>query len=183
MNFPFQSAAVSPPILSIPPGGFLVSKTPSVLRTLLGSCVSACLFDPKQKIAGMNHYLLPDCPLNIHPSIEWRYACRALPLLLEKMEQQGAQRQDLRASIFGGGDVVSTLGRSQVGHKNVLAAQHFFQEQGIRIINQHTSGKHPRRLYFDTQSGQIKLECLPHAENTTRSHNACLPHQILYFQA
>jgi chemotaxis protein CheD len=41
-------------------GEYRISNRPdSVLTTLLGSCVAACLWDPALKIGGMNHFLLP----------------------------------------------------------------------------------------------------------------------------
>lgn len=182
MNFS-PHLATSLPTLSIAPGDFLVTRTPNILRTLLGSCVSACLFDPKQKIAGMNHFLLPHSPTPPHPSIFGRYASSALPLLLSEMEKKGARRQDLRASIFGGGEVISALEITQVGAQNAQAARDFFRQQGIALHNQHLGGKRPRRLYFDTQSGQIKLEWLPHTENSAREHDPIQSLDVLYFQA
>ncbi|MGA2142856.1 MAG: chemotaxis protein CheD, partial [Brevinematales bacterium] len=42
------------------PGELLFSKVPAIVKTILGSCVSVCIFDNKQKFAGICHYLLPD---------------------------------------------------------------------------------------------------------------------------
>ena len=40
------------------PGEYHVSNQNVILSTLLGSCVSACLYDPVKRIFGMNHFLL-----------------------------------------------------------------------------------------------------------------------------
>ena len=40
-------------------GGVHVSGDGVVLKTLLGSCVSVCLFDPVTRVGGMNHFALP----------------------------------------------------------------------------------------------------------------------------
>ena len=40
-------------------GEFHVSNSPNVIvKTLLGSCVATCLYDPVLKVGGMNHFLL-----------------------------------------------------------------------------------------------------------------------------
>ena len=45
-------------IVNINIGQVHACKQGPILKTLLGSCVSACLFDPIAKVAGMNHILL-----------------------------------------------------------------------------------------------------------------------------
>ncbi len=40
-------------------GELHVATEPTVISTILGSCVSVCLFDPVGKAGGMNHILLP----------------------------------------------------------------------------------------------------------------------------
>ena len=40
-------------------GGVHASSEPTVIRTVLGSCI-ACLFDPVARVGGMNHFMLPD---------------------------------------------------------------------------------------------------------------------------
>ncbi len=41
------------------PGEYFASGEDLVIVTVLGSCVSVCLRDPLNGIAGMNHFMLP----------------------------------------------------------------------------------------------------------------------------
>ena len=41
------------------PGDYYVTREDEVLDTVLGSCVSACIRNPRLKIGGMNHFMLP----------------------------------------------------------------------------------------------------------------------------
>ena len=41
------------------PGPVFASVEPATVTTVLGSCVSGCLFDPSAQLGGINHYLLP----------------------------------------------------------------------------------------------------------------------------
>ena len=36
-----------------------VAESPNTLRTILGSCVGICIYDPKAKIGGLSHIMLP----------------------------------------------------------------------------------------------------------------------------
>ena len=57
-----------------------VTKAPDILRTVLGSCVSVCLYDPKAKVAGMAHIMLPEQKSEDSNPIE--YADSAIPILI-----------------------------------------------------------------------------------------------------
>ena len=41
------------------PGDFYVTNEDEILDTVLGSCVSACIRNPRLGIGGMNHFMLP----------------------------------------------------------------------------------------------------------------------------
>ena len=41
------------------PGYILIASKPTVISTVLGSCVSVCLYDRKRGAGGMNHFQLP----------------------------------------------------------------------------------------------------------------------------
>ena len=50
----FQVEAVK-----ILPGPVLRRAAQGAITTVLGSCVSTCLWDPLERIGGMNHFMLP----------------------------------------------------------------------------------------------------------------------------
>jgi len=45
-------------LVTLNPGDHYATNQDVILSTLLGSCVSACLYDPVNKVMGMNHFLL-----------------------------------------------------------------------------------------------------------------------------
>ena len=46
-------------IAKLLPGDYYVTREDEVLDTVLGSCVSACIRNPRLRIGGMNHFMLP----------------------------------------------------------------------------------------------------------------------------
>src|SRR5258706_12030974 len=82
------------------PGQLHASAEPCQIRTILGSCVSICLWDQRQRIGGMNHFLLPASRQGEAASL--RFADVATEVLLGKLLQMGCRPQDLQAKIFGG---------------------------------------------------------------------------------
>ncbi len=54
------AAVPEPDRVRINAGELHAAAKPTVVSTLLGSCVAACLFDPHARIGGMNHFMLPE---------------------------------------------------------------------------------------------------------------------------
>ena len=81
------------------PGQLRVAAAPARFSTILGSCVTLCLWDSRRKIGGMNHVMLPNAPADA--ANRHRYANFANPALLEQMIAAGSTLSDLTARVYG----------------------------------------------------------------------------------
>lgn len=133
-------------------GEFVASKRPLELRTVLGSCVSACLFDPTARIGGMNHFLLPES--NGDPPSA-RYGADAMTQLIQAMEREGADPRRLVAKVFGGCATLS-LGAAgpTVGDRNSQFVKTFLERRRIPIVAECLDRRRAIRLRFFTESGR-----------------------------
>lgn len=144
---------------SIHIGGIWASRRPSVVRTVLGSCISVCLRDPIALVGGMNHFMLPDTVGDDAASA--LYGVNAMELLINRCMQEGADRARLEAKVFGGGHVLRTkTGESSVPLKNINFAFHFLETENIRVVAQDIGGFAARTLMFCTDSGRVLLKRL-----------------------
>jgi len=142
--------------IRIYPGEYCVSKSNVILSTILGSCVSACLYDPVARIIGMNHFLLSNRRyaknLPIYISEAGRYGIHAMELLINEMMKIGAKRANLRAKAFGGGAVLPGLGTGDnffcVGDVNVKFIREFLKNEGIPLISSDLGGDRGRVVHF-----------------------------------
>ncbi|MDD2761723.1 MAG: chemotaxis protein CheD [Methylomonas sp.] len=140
----------------IDPGEYYVSREPEVISTLLGSCVAACLFDPVNRVFGMNHFLLPyrrHVPnVPIIQSEEGRYGIYAMELLINALMKKGANRLNLKAKCFGGGNVLKLRedGENQktVGDFNTEFIKEFLTNENIPLISACLGGSHARHVHF-----------------------------------
>jgi chemotaxis protein CheD len=139
-------------ILYVEPGQLLVCTEPCRLRTILGSCVSVCLYDPKLRQGGMNHFMLP-----VSASAEvtsTRYGDQAMKGLVERLERLGSDRRQLTASVFGGARVLFDVTEfMHLGRRNVEFALDWLSDEGIQVVEQSVLGQAARRLEFDIASG------------------------------
>lgn len=132
-------------------------KTGDVLATVLGSCVSACLYDPQRGIGGMNHFLLPDGV----GGRDIRHASAAMEQLVNSLLKQGASRQRLEAKLFGGARMLAGL--PDIGRRNGEAAMDFLRGEGIALRAQSLGGTQARRIRFWPATGRAQQWLLDRA--------------------
>lgn len=146
----------------------VVSDPDSLITYALGSCVGICLYDPKNKIAGMSHILLPARS----PSDDniMKYADTAIPLLIREMIAMRAERTRLVAKIAGGASMFasafSASSLSQIGSRNVEAVKASLSHERIPIIAEATGGNQGRTIQFSAETGDLLVRSVPKNEMT-----------------
>lgn len=125
----------------------------------LGSCVAIALHEPKSRIAGLAHILLPDPSVARDGSNAARFASTAVPLLVEEMRALGAKGA-ITAKLAGGaslfGTMLATAGQ-QMGARNVVAARAALASAGIPLLAEETGGTAGRSVVLDVQSGEVTV--------------------------
>lgn len=140
-------------IIRLDIGQLFACREPAVIYTLLGSCVSACLFDPLTHVCGMNHILLPGQPDFAVFNDSARYGVNAMEVLINEMTKLGAMRSRLVAKVFGGGQMLSaTSPGKRPGMKNVEFVFEYLQMENIRVAGQDVGGPWARILKFHTDT-------------------------------
>jgi chemotaxis protein CheD len=147
--------------INIIQGEYRISSDPCVvLTTLLGSCVSACFWDPVSGVGGMNHFLLPG-----EAGAEgMRYGVHAMELLVNDLLKHGARRDRLQAKLFGGARLSEHL--SDVGLLNANFAERFVRDENIRVVGASLRGEQARRIQFWPVNGRARQILLSKSEDT-----------------
>jgi len=137
------------------PGQIVTSGQPLMVSTILGSCVSICLWDPAAKVGGINHYLLPNNPLNGQSDL--RYGNTAIERLIERLLALGVKKQLLVAKVVGGASILTNFSdtRKSIGDQNVDMARTLLAKHGINVSGEQTGGTRGRKLLFHTGNGCV----------------------------
>ncbi len=138
------------------------SAEPRVLVTILGSCVSVCLWDQQRGIGGMNHFVLPTDQGRQGSA---RYGDVAINELQAGLLQLGSPLADLQAKLFGGAAVLPYAGYS-IGLRNVTFALKRLSHDGIPVIAQRTGGTLGQQIKFNTRTGDVFFRHLQPADLT-----------------
>lgn len=145
-------------------GALYVSNTPVLLDTVLGSCISVCMYDEESKIGGMNHFMLPESA-QLDPPTKARYGVQAMELLISRMMKMGASRKNFQAKVFGGGHVLQTLeSADSVPQKNIAFIRRFMATERIPVLHEDVGGKRTRRVLFLPHLGEVHLKRLQSQE-------------------
>jgi two-component system chemotaxis response regulator CheB len=138
------------------------STSGEVFITLLGSCVSICIYDPILKIGGINHFLLPDreclgsgsqanCsenPLN--------FAEESIIELLRLFKKSGSNPSTLIVYLLGGGTPIEGS-QYHVGVLNVKKGKDILAKFNFKITKEKTQS-HSMSVKFDTGTGEVFLK-------------------------
>jgi len=136
-----------------------VSIEPAVLQTVLGSCVSVCLWDEKTRIGGMNHFLLPQTSFGTE-----HHACcgsESINDLVAEMLGTGADIHRLRAKLFGGGKLLRENSESlDIGKENIKAAKEMLKKYGIPVTKEFIEPGYGIKVVFYTATGRAFVKKL-----------------------
>ena len=144
------------------------------IATTLGSCISACIWDERSRIGGMNHFMLPITNKEAH-EVNWgqrektadatRYGNFAMEHLINTILRSGGLRKNLRAKLFGGAKVLNQM--SDVGQKNINFALAYLDQEEIIIESSDIGDIYPRKVIFEPYSGRVLIKRLDNLHNDT----------------
>lgn len=158
--------------VKILPGQYFVTTQKKMLVTTLGSCVSACLYDPSTGIGGMNHFMLPNVnktvvELEQGACMVTKYGVHAMEILINDLVKAGVDRRRIKAKVFGGGKVVPSFVQQDVGRFNAEFVIHFLNTEGIEIVASDLCDVYARKIYFFPNSGKIYMKRIYELKNAT----------------
>lgn len=137
------------------PAALFAPREPHIINTILGSCVAVCLWDPTMNIGGMAHYMLP--LWNGEGLASPKYGNIAIERLLEKLLSYGSKKYNVKAKIFGGGEVIdSQAPYFYIGQRNIEIAEEMLGDMRIPILGSSTGGKLGRKIIFNTYTGEVR---------------------------
>jgi chemotaxis protein CheD len=162
----FDSASASW-MVKVFPGEYFVSRNPDeMLVTVLGSCVSACIRDPRAGIGGMNHFMLPHSR-----SGNWagdlqssRFGNFAMEKLINELLKAGCSRDALEIKVFGGGNVTDT--QNAIGSENSKFILRYLEAEGLRCAAEDLGGQLPRRIHYHPTTGKVVRRLLGTSESS-----------------
>ncbi|MFW7380826.1 MAG: chemotaxis-specific protein-glutamate methyltransferase CheB [Oligoflexus sp.] len=141
------------------PGDFYIAKEPTLIRTVLGSCVSVVLYDPKLRAGAMNHIVLPAKTRFDQDDDEGYFAESAVKAILKGMKKLGSQREDLVVKVIGGA-YFNLKQVTKVGELNVAAVMKILRDFGLKPAASKTGGSNGYKVLFNSETGLLRFHMI-----------------------
>ena len=186
-------------VMTIFPGEYYISSDNEIISTLLGSCISVCLYDKFAGIGGMNHFMLPEnlkkkettlidkSHINQSYSLT-KYGLTSMEVLILEMQKKGADRRNITAKVFGGGKTVFNQSALGIGDQNIKFIKSYLKVENIPLTSENTGDCYARKVLFNTGDNSVLLEKIPmkNAIETEKNYREQLEktpkkNEVIYF--
>jgi chemotaxis protein CheD len=135
-------------------GYIFLAEKPTSISTVLGSCVSVCIYDRKRKIGGMNHFQVPFATDSDQATA--RFGNVATITLIRMMIHDGSKLKNLEAQILGGAHN-RTVSPKDIGLENIMAAKRILTRERILVTSEDVRGGRGRKIVFNTSTNEIAV--------------------------
>lgn len=144
---------------------YKLARCPNVFVTYaLGSCVGICLYDRQAKVGGLSHIMLPESSMFSKNEINrMKFADTAIVDLVSDLTRLGGNNRRLVAKIAGGAQMFEVQPGSAIGtigERNIVSVKNTLHSMNIPIIAEDTGLNYGRTVYFDLDTGIMKVQSL-----------------------
>ena len=124
----------------------------------LGSCIALAVWDPRAKVGGLAHFMLPNGPANAASPV--KFIDTGLDTFLKAMEAKGAV---MNRSIFkaaGAAAMLTVGGGLAIGKRNAEMIQAALTERGISLAATALGGNAGRTVQLEVADGRFLIKSL-----------------------
>lgn len=152
------------------PGEYYVTHNEEMITTVLGSCISVCIYETRSGLGGMNHFMLPtsggaSSDAEDLMSESFRYGDVAMERMINDLLRNGADKSKIVFKAFGGGQIIKQM--TSVGERNIKFLHKFMVMEGYKLSASDLGGPHPRKVNFFPKTGKVMVKKLQHMHNDT----------------
>jgi chemotaxis protein CheD len=145
------------------PGELHITDRPTIIATVLGSCVAVVMYNDRTSLAGMCHAMLP-LQGGANGNEAFRYVDSSITYMIKRFENHGIKRNEIKVKLFGGADVLYYIEddkeRHTVGKKNIAKAYEVIDNERLNLLMSDVGGTSGRKIFFFTHTGEILLKRL-----------------------
>jgi chemotaxis protein CheD len=159
------TAEIDLPEFYLQPGELRLVSGPSVLKTVLGSCVGITFRVPRLNASAMCHPMLPTHSsrslLRSPPAAPRRYVDYVIREIAHEFDALGARRDEVEVKLFGGADVLASSRKTPtVGAMNAETALRVLRDEGFTVLASRLGGSRGIFIEFNTATGEVLLRQL-----------------------
>ena len=135
-------------VFDLMPGDVALGTAGDQLKTLLGSCVSVILTDPRRTVGAMCHIVHVGKP-NSANTRNTAYGMPAMDALFARLRNLAVNPALCHAYVYGGGNMFPALvNNNHVGANNARWVMDFLQAHHITVVDSSLGGNGYRKVLW-----------------------------------
>ena len=141
-------------------GEMVLSSSPDdhLIAYGLGSCIALAVWDPRARVGGLAHFMLPSGPANSSSPV--KFIDTGLDTFLCALEAQGVvlNRSTLKAA--GAAAMLTVGGGLAIGKRNAEMMQTSLTERGLNLTAASLGGNVGRTVQLEVADGRFLIKSL-----------------------
>ena len=126
----------------------------------LGSCIGVAVYDPRAKVGGLLHFMLPDSSLDLNKARKTpaMFADTGIPFLFKSCYRLGAEKRRMIVKIAGGASILDNSNLFRIGQKNITSLKKIFWKNNVLVDGEDTGGYYNRTISLDIATGKVVVK-------------------------
>ncbi len=141
------------------PGELFTAERPTIVTTVLGSCVAITMFVERLGVGSICHAMLPRNPPS-NATDTFRYVDSSILYMIEELVAAGIRKDEVEVKLMGGADVLDRVDGSpaSVGQQNIEEAMGIIRKEGLKLAACDVGGELGRKIVFYVHTGKVLLK-------------------------
>ncbi len=156
------------PRIFLQTGDCFLAVQPTLITTVLGSCVAITLTSRDRGVGAICHAFLPNSEESRRRGERDPQVCRfvntAIENMLQGMTKLGVSINTLQVKLFGGASGIAVRrvedSSYNIGRRNVEMAHKILHNWGLDIESEDVGGSQGRKIHFLSSTGEIWMKRL-----------------------
>ena len=124
----------------------------------LGSCIALAAWDPRAKVGGLAHFMLPSGPASDGSPV--KFIDPGLDTFFSALEAQGAVANRCILKAAGAAAMLTVGGGLAIGKRNAETMQAALTEKGLTLTAAALGGSTGRTVQLDVADGRFLIKSL-----------------------
>ena len=124
----------------------------------LGSCIALAVWDPRTKVGGLAHFMLPNGPANAASPV--KFIDTGLDAFLKSVEAKGASMNRSVLKAAGGAAMLTVGGGLAIGKRNAEAMNTALAQRGLSLSATALGGTVGRTVQLEVGDGRFLIKSL-----------------------
>lgn len=135
-----------------------ISRKPSetIITHSLGSCLGLAAWDPKARVGGLIHCLLPKSSIR-EVSNPFMYVNLGVPQMIRNMVSLGCTKASLVFMAAGCGRMIHIQNQFDTGAQNLMMLEALFAKNGVALAAKDVGGSIPRTMALHMDTGLVVI--------------------------